>query len=169
MNLIKRTIFLSTTIGLILFCCTSCKSQAYDEYEAFLYLGVMHSVDNQSNIYRRLGDKIEELSNDSQNPELQLKLAGFLDGIYAAKFSNTDVELSLYQSYSNKADNLYPVMSDSLSSYMLIPSHYQVFFDMSEHQLNEVSQIYSQLSDCFYRGDENSFASLIIETLNEQN
>ena len=163
MNLIKRTIFLSTTIGLILFCCTSCKSQAYDEYEAFLYLGVMHSVDNQSNIYRRLGDKIEELSNDSQNPELQLKLAGFLDGIYAAKFSNTGVELSLYQSYSNKADNLYPVMSDSLSSYMLIPSHYQVFFDMSEHQLNEVSQIYSQLADCFYRGDENSFASLIIE------
>ena len=123
----------------------------------------MRSVDNQSNIYRCLGDMIEELSKDPQNSELQLKLAGFLDGIYAEKFSNKDVELSLYQDYSNKVDNLHSAMSDSLSSYMLIPSHYQVCSDMSEHQLNEVSQIYSQLSDCFYRGDENSFASLIIE------
>ncbi len=139
------------------------KAKYMMKMKLFFIFGVMHSVDNQSNIYRRLGDMIEELSDDSKNSELQLKLAGFLHGIYAAKFSNKDVELSLYQNYSNKADNFHPVMLDGLSSYMLIPSHYQVCFDMSEHQLGEVSQIYSQLADCFYRGDKNSFASLIME------
>lgn len=168
-NLLKRRlpVFLAAVVLLV---CASCGTQAKEdwddlkiEYDRFLLAEVAQSMDNYLTIYGYLSDSLLELSEDPANSQLQEKLVGALEGIYAAKMYNSGMERQLFEAYSDNHQELCSVMQDASISYLFSDETDIPFFSMSPEQLEEVSRIYYALSYSFYRSNSASFASLIID------
>lgn len=168
-HLLKRSVVvLLSTVFFSLFC-VSCESQISSEldaqikYERFLLADIVQCLDNQSSIYSYLSNVFAEASEEPDNTELQTKLIGALEGIHAAKQWNSGKELSLYQEYSTDNQELYSVMQDVIQSVPSPDEKFVEIFNLSAEQLAEISQLYSQLSNCFFRGNSTTLASIIVD------
>lgn len=149
--------------------CVSCAGRSTSEQLAqadrdrVLLIYIADCLDEQGSVYSYLHETFAQLSEEPGNTELRTKLAGALEAVKILKLNNMDRELSMYQNYSPNNQELYSVVTDAAWSIPSPDEKLTEILALPAEQLAEIAQCYYQLSNCFFRGNTTTLASVVVD------
>lgn len=160
----KKALAALLSAVLVLLACVSCgpseqTKETLAEHDGHIYSEVADHLDRQEDIYLQLSQKTAELAEDPGD----VSRIQWLDGYLCALCSMTQNSklTGTYRIYLDGDQELVDMVRSVLSTNCVYVTKKDVFTDRSPADLEDISQLYRQLSGCFDRNDETSFASHI--------